>query len=48
MFETATKQARSCTEIRYWCIISSDFEMDDTETHDKLLKMIVELYQTIK
>lgn len=32
----------------YWCIISADFEIDDTETHAILLEMIIELYVTIR
>ena len=32
----------------YWCITTADFEVDDVEVHDYLLKMIVELYVTIR
>ena len=30
----------------HWLITTADFEIDDEETHDALLKMIVELYVT--
>ena len=32
----------------YWCITTADFEGDDVEVHDHLLKMIVELFVTIR
>jgi hypothetical protein len=32
----------------YWSMISADFEVDDSETQYTLLKMIVELYITIR
>ena len=32
----------------HWLIVTADFEIDDQETHDTLLKMIVELYVTIR
>ena len=32
----------------HWLITTADFEIDDEETHDALLKMIVELYVTIR
>ena len=32
----------------HWLIATADFEIDDEETHDVLLKMIVELYVTIR
>ena len=32
----------------YWCITTADFEVDDVEVHDHLLKMIVELFVTIR
>ena len=32
----------------YWTIASADFEIDDEEVHDVLLKMIVELYVTMR
>ena len=31
----------------HWLIATADFEIDDKETHDALLKMIVELCVTI-
>ena len=32
----------------YWTISTTDFEKDDEEVHDMLLKMIVELYFTMR
>lgn len=32
----------------YWIIATADFEIDDEEVHEMLLKMIVELYITIR
>ena len=32
----------------YWTIASADFEIDDEEVHDVLLKIIVELYVTMR
>ena len=32
----------------HWLIATADFEIDDQETHDTLLKMIVEIYVTIR
>lgn len=31
----------------YWCISTADFEVDDIEVHEHLLKMIVKLFVTI-
>ena len=32
----------------YWIIATADFEIDDEEVHEMLLKMIVELYITMR
>ena len=32
----------------YWLITTADFEIDDVETHETLLQMIVELYLTVR
>ena len=45
-------QTRSCKDyfefLFYWTIASADFEIDDDEVHNVLLKMIVELYVTMR
>ena len=32
----------------YWCIVTADFDVEDTDIHDVLLRMIAELYITIR
>ena len=32
----------------YWCISTADFEVDDVEVHEHLLKMIAKLFVTIR
>ena len=43
------KKVTSCEDVQfYWLITSADFEIDDRETHETLLQMIVELYLTMR
>ena len=32
----------------YWCIVTADFDVEDTDVHDLLLRMIAELYISIR
>ena len=39
----------SCEDVQfYWCITAAEFEVIDTDVHDDLLKMIVDLFVTIR
>ena len=42
------KLMKSENVLFYWCIATADFEVDDVEVHEQLLKMIIELFLTIR